>query len=191
MATTKEKELNQMVLSLAAKYAYDEKHANFVQIASLKIFDSLRHIHSYGNSERLLLSHAALLHDIGSFINDEKHNKHTLYIITRDENLAEYPEEERRLVSLIAYNHRKRVHRDTLSLSKKDKDMVLKLSSILRVADALDYTREDAAIKDISIVNSDVRITIDEVLPEKLNERLNRKKELFVDVFGLDISLHI
>lgn len=141
----------------------------------------------------MLLSHASLLHDIGAFINVKKHNKHTKYLIEKDDMLYDYPEKDKRLLSLIAYNHRKKIHRKTTVLPKRERDITLKLSSILRVADSIagnsDSGRE-VVIKSIHTENNEVRITVEGILPERLNDRLNAKKDLFNEVFRLDVILN-
>lgn len=178
-----------LILDLAAKYNYNQKHAAFVENASLKLFDSLKNIHKLGTAERTLLSHASLVHDIGSFINEKGHNKHTKYIIEKDELLHECPETERILLALIAYNHRKKIHKDTLKLEKTERNVALKLSSLLRIADSLYYNNNEVTIKCVTTEDTEIKISVEGVLPERLNGKFTEKKDLFMDVFGLDINL--
>jgi exopolyphosphatase/guanosine-5'-triphosphate,3'-diphosphate pyrophosphatase len=83
MTNQQENNQRQLILNLARKYGYNEKHAAFVEKASLALFNSLQSIHKLGHPESVLLSHASLLHDVGSFINEKQHNKHTKYIIEK------------------------------------------------------------------------------------------------------------
>ncbi len=189
MPAQQDKKQRQLILCLASKYKYNEKHAVFVEKASLKLFDSLKNIHNLSYSDSVLLSHASLLHDIGSFINEKGHNKHTKYIIEKDEALNDYPEAEKKLLALIACNHRKKIHKDTLKLQKNERHTVLKLSALLRIADSLYYNNDEVIIKNIEAESASVKISIEGVLPERLNKKFLEKKDLFVDVFGLDISL--
>ena len=191
MTASQEKKHRQLIVELALKYHYNEKHSSFVEDTSLKIFDSLKKIHMLGCTERALLSHAALLHDIGNFISEKKHNRHTKYIIDTDEKLEDYPEKEKALLSLIAYNHRKKLHKDIGIIPKKDREIVMKLSSILRVADSIDYCRDEMAVKSVSVDNSTLNITVEGILPERLSGKLWEKKELFNEVFNMDVSLHL
>ena len=191
MTAAQEKKLRQLVIDLALKYNYNAKHSSFVEDTSLKIFDSLKKIHMLGCAESMLLSHAALLHDIGNFISEKKHNRHTKYIIDTDEKLEDYPEQEKTLLSLIAYNHRKKIHKDIGIIPKKDREIVLKLSAILRVADSLDYCRNEMAVKSVSVDNSTLNIMVEGILPERLSGKLWEKKELFKEVFNMDVSLHL
>lgn len=189
--TEPKKNSRRTVLKLAAKYQVNQKHAKFVEKTSLKLFDLLAEYHHLGNNERILLSHASLLHDIGSFINEKKHHRHTKYIIDSDDLLKAYPEEQKLILSLVTYNHRKRIHKDTMLLQKKDRDIAIKLSSILRLADSLDNLSEKVVIKNILVQEHEVKISVGGILPERLANKLLMKKDLFCEVFNFNVSLSL
>ena len=189
MPITNNKDLRKLVLRLVSKYSKNNQHLFSVEDISLKILDSLSNILVSNPLERELLSHASLLHDIGSYINEKKHHEHTKYIIDYEEILAHYPADEKILLSLITYNHRKKIHDSVRLLPKKDKELVLRLSSILRLADSLDFSKEKVIVKEVKIQNSEIKIFIDGIIPEKLNDRLLKKKTLFCKIFMLDFCL--
>lgn len=191
MSATKENDYRQTILDVGTKYLYNEKHALFAEDTALKLFDSLATTRSFNEVERTLLSHASLLHDIGNCISEKKHHKHSKYLIDHDENLLNYPAKDKNILSLVAYNHRKKLHKEVELLSKKEKEMVLRLSAILRIADSLDYTRDEVSIKKVILEKLELKITIDGVLPERLNDRLLRKKGLFMEIFKLDVTLEV
>lgn len=180
----------QLIIDAASKYSKDDQHLFSVEGISLKIFDSLSDSYNFSPGERNLLSHASLLHDIGNCISGKKHHEHTKYLIDNDELLASYPCNEKVLLSLIAYNHRKKIHSDVKLLSKKDRELILRLSSILRVADSLDYSRENVVVNEVSIKKPEIKIKIDGEFSEKLNARLLRKKSLFCKIFKLNICIY-
>ena len=64
--------------SLGLKYRYDRAHGRHVAMLSTKLFDALMEEHALGGRERLLLQVAALLHDIGVYVNLRAHHKHSL-----------------------------------------------------------------------------------------------------------------
>ncbi|MCX7708755.1 MAG: HD domain-containing protein [Clostridia bacterium] len=179
----------QTVLSIASKYNFEEKHALFVEKVALQIFDLLQQRFKLRESDRNLLSHACILHDIGNFINDRSHHKYSKFLVENDEGLDPYNDRKRYFLALIVFNHRKKLHKKTMLLSQNSRDIVLKLSAILRIADALDHTRENLSVISMDCHPSDLIITIDGVMPEKIIDRLNIKKALFCEVFKLDISL--
>ena len=70
-----------------------------------------------------------------------KHHKHSHELIMHADRLS-FGVRERTLVALVSRYHRKRGptkrHREFLSLDRADRDIVRRLSGILRVADGLD-----------------------------------------------------
>ena len=63
------------------KMAYNSEHADQVARLALSLFDQLRPIHEKGAELRLTLEIAALLHDIGHFINRKAHHRHGEYLV--------------------------------------------------------------------------------------------------------------
>jgi exopolyphosphatase/guanosine-5'-triphosphate,3'-diphosphate pyrophosphatase len=89
----------------------------------------------------MLLETAALLHDIGMFIRTSRHQLHGQYIVTNSEIFGLKQEELDIIGNVIRY------HRDEppppapieyIALHREERNLVLKMAAILRVADALD-----------------------------------------------------
>ena len=123
------------------KYLYDARHATQVTTMALKLFDLLQAEHFCSERHRLLLEVAALLHDIGVFVNARGHHKHSLYLI-RNTEFTGLSSEEINMIALVARYHRKSMpqmsHPEYAALPHKDRLVVCKLAALLRVADALD-----------------------------------------------------
>ena len=128
-------------VTLGRKYLFDEAHARHVSALALSIFDQTRTLHRLDPADRKILQAAALLHDIGQFVSYKRHHKHSLYLISHSE-LPTFTEGEMRLVGNVARYHRKGEpaphHPDFAGLGAADQDRVVRLSAILRLADALD-----------------------------------------------------
>ena len=128
-------------LQLAERSHYEELHSQHVRKLALQIFDQIGERLGCGDGERALLSHAALLHDIGYHINYEDHHKHSYHLITHAELLGMTPVEQV-IVANVARYHRgprpKKKHRNYSGLDKQSRQVVKRLSAILRVADGLD-----------------------------------------------------
>src|SRR3989441_287045 len=60
---------------LGKKYFFDEKHGNIVAKLAVQIFDQTKAFHELDAEARLLLEIAALLHDIGHYVNVYNHHK--------------------------------------------------------------------------------------------------------------------
>jgi exopolyphosphatase/guanosine-5'-triphosphate,3'-diphosphate pyrophosphatase len=134
---------NRSVLHLARSCNSDEKHSETVANLSLQLFDSARRIelHDFGDYERDLLRHSAILHDVGDFLSFNDHHLHSHYIISNSE-LSGFDQQEKTIIANIARFHRKKL--PTLKslrptgLDEKSKKTVIILSTLLRLAEKLD-----------------------------------------------------
>ncbi len=135
------KQIRSYALELGRRYSFDEMHANHAVKLSLQIFDQTKSLHKLGAEERALLEVAALLHDIGYFINTNDHHKHSEYII-RGSHFVGLSEHQRELVALITRYHREALpsNRDDewAALSKSEQRVVSMLSAIIRLVEELD-----------------------------------------------------
>jgi exopolyphosphatase/guanosine-5'-triphosphate,3'-diphosphate pyrophosphatase len=129
---------------LGRMYQNDMRHAETVRERAAYLFDKFSQIHKLGSESKLLLEIAALLHDIGHFVNSEDHHKHSMYLI-RATPFIGFDRRTQDIVACIARYHRKSLpkqeHEVYQQLSKKDQLTVRKLSALLRIADATDRGR--------------------------------------------------
>ncbi len=188
------KQIRSYALELGRRYSFDESHAHHAVRLSLQIFDQTRSLHQLGAEERALLEVAALLHDIGYFINTNDHHKHSAYII-RGSHFVGLSEHQRELVALIA-----RYHRGSLPsareeewgvLSKTEQRAVSVLAAIIRLVEELD--REHLRrISKVVVRKRAGGLRI--VLPARsklLVERLGAeaRKEALEECLGVDIEI--
>jgi exopolyphosphatase/guanosine-5'-triphosphate,3'-diphosphate pyrophosphatase len=137
------------VLKLAEKYQVEIPYAERVAEFSLSLFDQTRGLlHRWGSRERALLWAAAMLHNCGHFISHAAHHKHSYYLIRHGELLG-FNEEEVELIANLARYHRKsppkKKHENFQRLTdEKDRQIVMELSPLLRMACALDRRRLQA-----------------------------------------------
>jgi exopolyphosphatase/guanosine-5'-triphosphate,3'-diphosphate pyrophosphatase len=131
------------VLRLARSCRVDEPHARAVARLAVQLFDSARKagIVRFGDLERELLFHAAMLHDVGAFISYQNHQVHSHYII-RNADLLGFDSKELDVMAGIALFHRKRGPTKKspgfASLDRRARTAVEKLSVLLRLAEDLD-----------------------------------------------------
>jgi len=194
-----EAEMRRQILASAAslgrKFRYDEAHATQVARLSQALFASLAREHGLGARESLLLEVAALLHDIGSYIRTSGHHKHSEYLILNSEIFG-LSRSELTIVANVARYHRKQgpsnAHVNYVALAREDRIVVLKLSAILRVADALDRGH-DQRVGEAVFERREDRLIIRAEAPDRGSssdlslERLSlaEKGDIFEDVFGL------
>lgn len=180
--------------NLARRYKIDEQHAEAVRLISLKLFDGLKEELGLAPEGRIILEVAAILHDIGVFIGVADHHLHSSYIISNSDIFG-LNRDQIDMISQIAYGHRgKTSPRDLPHFAKQDRESrvtVLKLTSLLRIADALDRGH-GKKIQDFTIeFHSDtliIRCTEGHSLA--LEQRaLEEKASLFEDIFGYKVML--
>jgi exopolyphosphatase/guanosine-5'-triphosphate,3'-diphosphate pyrophosphatase len=139
--TTQERAVYAGSVVLGRRFQFDEPHARQVAKLAGMLFDQTRTLHNLKRADRKLLIAAALLHDVGTFIGYKRHHKHSLYIISESE-LPGLTAAEALMVANIARYHRKNGpadhHEYFTRLDDKSRERVVKLSALLRLADALD-----------------------------------------------------
>jgi hypothetical protein len=74
-------------------------------------------------------------------------------------------------------------------LEKPELNVVLILISLLRISDSLYYNNDEVNIKSVTTESAEIKISVEGVLPERLNGKFTEKKDLFLEVFGIDINL--
>jgi exopolyphosphatase / guanosine-5'-triphosphate,3'-diphosphate pyrophosphatase len=129
------------IRNICEKYAYKKTHVLKVSELAQSIFDQLRPLHPFGTIERELLRYAAMLHDIGQFVNRSGHHKHGQYLVMNS-SLSGFSHDEVIILGNIVRYHRKslptRDHFHFKVLEQRQRLMVRVLSGILRIADQLD-----------------------------------------------------
>lgn len=130
------------VLDFARRCHFEEPHARQVQTLALQLFDAIGARLGCDHDDRIMLSDAALLHDVGYHINYERHHKHSLHLIRHAELLGMSPSDQE-CVAHVARYHRgsepdRRKHTDFGALDKESRRRVRRLAAILRVADGFD-----------------------------------------------------
>jgi exopolyphosphatase/guanosine-5'-triphosphate,3'-diphosphate pyrophosphatase len=177
---------------LGKKYQFDEKHANTVAKLALQIFDQTREHHELDAEARLILEVAALLHDIGHYVNVSNHHKHTQYLIQSSPLVGLTPL-QMDVVGNVARYHRKSPpkmqHKPYEDLAPKHRTTVLKLAAILRLADALDHEHA-SSVESVSFEYKKPRFLVrltgkGDMLLEKW--ALTTKCDLFENVFDANL----
>ena len=127
--------------ALGEKYRYDAAHGRHVAFLATRLFDELRPEHGLAPRDRLLLEVAALLHDVGIFIDLRGHHMHSQYILLASQIFG-LSRDDMAVISNVARYHRRalpaRSHPFYISLEREMRLVVDKTAAILRAANALD-----------------------------------------------------
>ncbi|WP_432665814.1 HD domain-containing protein [Wukongibacter baidiensis] len=185
--------LNDIISSvkyIGEKYNYDEKHASHIQYLSTSIFDQLKKMHKLGEKDRLYLQVASLLHDVGKFVNLDKHHIYT-YDIIKAQNIMGFSNRELNIIANIARYHDeenpKRFHDNYNKMDYDDQITISKLSAMLKIADALDITHLQK-IRDVEVSHNKDEIyfktlTKEDILLEKW--AFMKNSGFFEEVMGM------
>jgi len=182
-------------VNLGRKYHIDEPHCRHVASLCMSLFDALIQEHGMNRRERMLLEIAAMVHDIGMYIRAAAHNLHGQYIIANSEIFGLRREELDIIGNVIRY-HRgappSPTDIDYIALQREERILVLKMVSLLRVADALDRGHSQQvklrAIEkkgELLVLNTDSTMDLSTELIG-----LEEKSGLFQDVFGYKVVLN-
>jgi len=191
-----EKQVKINATNIGRALNFDEKHAKKVLEYALIIFEKTKEIHHLGDIEKSYLIVSCLLHDVGTSISNRSHHKHSLYVINAQEFLH-FGEVEKNIIANVARYHRrsppKTTHPDYMRLSNKHKMIVIKLASILRIADSFDNSNLQL-VESIDLKIEDEKVII--ICNTKKNiyaeaYSFKYKKDMFEDFFGIAITLKI
>jgi exopolyphosphatase/guanosine-5'-triphosphate,3'-diphosphate pyrophosphatase len=175
--------------SLGEKYRYDAAHGRHVAFLATRLFDELRPEHGLAPRDRLLLEVAALLHDVGIFIDLRGHHKHSQYILLASQIFG-LSRDDMAVISNVARYHRRalpaRSHPFYISLEREMRLVVDKTAAILRAANALDADHLQK-VKDFKLVReTDSWVLQVEAAGDLTMERLAfaARSDHFAEVFG-------
>lgn len=182
-------------MGLGNKFRFDSRHARQTARLSERLFALLGGYLGLDADDGLLLNVAAILHEIGQFVSEAAHHKHSEYLIEWAE-IAGLNSRERTLVSQIARYHRRAhpqsIHPVFASLPPSDRIRVTKLAAILRLADALDRSHT-GLIRDIRPRLEEDRLLIGCFCDEEPVVEISAMKEkssLFTEITGLPVEIY-
>jgi len=123
----------------------DWPHARHVERLSLELFTATQPLHRLAPDSQRLLERAAFLHNTGMMVEARRHHKHSFRLI-KETPLPNFTDQERHEIACIARYHRRALpntsHAEFASLSRRARKRVSALASLLRIADALDYSHD-------------------------------------------------
>ncbi len=179
---------------MGRKYKFDEKHARLTARLAMRLFEQSKLLHGLDDNNLLLLEMAALLHDIGHFINTVDHEKHGYYLLSANHLIGLAVREQSIVANLVRY-HRKQApttaDENFRLLSPKDRAIVNKLSALLHLADAMDVSHANPGI-DVNIKERKSGWQIKLLGKSDLmleNWSLAKRKSLFEEVFDVNLEI--
>ncbi len=138
------------VLEVCRRYNVDQRKAEPVREHVVQLYDELARVHELPEEYRLWLESAAMMQDVGKFMNHQGHHRHTQYILANSEIFGFSPE-QRAIVSAIArYLGKSRpdaMDRPMRAVPTEEHTNVERAVVLLRLAVALNQDRASAAVR--------------------------------------------
>ncbi|MCA8984202.1 MAG: HD domain-containing protein [Planctomycetaceae bacterium] len=181
-------------LDVGRKFAFDETHSRHVARLAKILFNQLESLHGLDRRYELLLILAALLHEIGLFIGTSSYHKHSMYLISNSE-LFGLSRRQLTLIASVARYHRrtspKPTHTGFSNLVRDDRVAVIKMAALLRVALALDGSRNQRIHEfECQVERGQLVITVPDVTDLSMEHlALRQIGGLFEETFGLSLLL--
>jgi exopolyphosphatase / guanosine-5'-triphosphate,3'-diphosphate pyrophosphatase len=130
---------------MCTRFAVPLKHARKVAALASTLFNALQALHQLPPAFGRLLQAAAYLHDVGHYVNDLSHHKHSYYVIANSD-MSGFTSREREFVANLCRYHRKALptpdHDNQRALDAEERRAILLLIPLLRLADSLDRSNE-------------------------------------------------
>ena len=181
------------LLAAGKHYGVDLGFGARVRNLTLSLFAGLKKVHRLPPEYQDWLAAAAMLHEVGSYLNRAGRHRHTYYIISNSEIFG-YTTQQRRLIAAIArYMGKSRpaaADRVLKPLPVEQRAMVPKAVVILRLARALDHGRR-GAVAGLQVQIEGERVTLR--LKTKRSGAdlelwaLEKERSYFRNVFGREL----
>ena len=181
------------VLNLCRRYKVDMVNAQHVTHLSAEIFRQMKRVHGLHADFADYISAAAMLHEVGSYINRTGRHRHAYYVISNSEIFGFTPA-QRLLIAVIARYQGGSTPQlsDALirALAPGWRNDAMKAIALLRVAVALNHGRRQAVHgTKMRVTDDDVRLTLKKARAGAELEVWAAEKEAdyFRDVFGREL----
>jgi exopolyphosphatase/guanosine-5'-triphosphate,3'-diphosphate pyrophosphatase len=178
------------------RYRVDLNHALHVRDSALLLFSSLKSVHQLPAEYREWLSAAAMLYEVGDYVNRNGHHRHTYYIIANSEILGYTPQQRRIIGSIARYlgkSHPTPGDGPMSALSPEEQENVEKASVLLRIARALNMARSRSVGK-VAVTARSGKVAMKLTPRGKASVDLEvwsieKDRAYFREVFGRELSV--
>ncbi len=190
-----ESERWESIVKAVDHYEIDRKHALDVRNAALLLFSALRSLHRLPPEYREWLSAAAMLYEVGDYVNRNGHHRHTHYIISNSEILGYTPQQRRIIAAIARYLGKSRPAMEDgpmKMVEPGDRADVQKAILLLRLARALNLGRSRAVEKvRVRVRSGEVNLTLAPRRRMGVDLELwaiEKERDYFREVFGRELS---
>ncbi|QNI36185.1 Ppx/GppA phosphatase family protein [Edaphobacter albus] len=138
------------VLEVCRRYGIEQRQVEPVRQHVVELFHALVRVHELPEEYRLWLESAAMMQDVGKFMNHQGHHRHAQYIIANSEIFGFSPEQRVIVSALARYLGKTRpdaMDRVMRTLPIEEHTNVIRAIALLRLAAALNQDRASATLR--------------------------------------------
>jgi exopolyphosphatase/guanosine-5'-triphosphate,3'-diphosphate pyrophosphatase len=190
-----ESERWESIMKAVSHYHIDRKHALDVRDSAALLFSALRSVHQLPPEYREWLTAAAMLYEVGDFLNRNGRHRHTYYIISNSEILGYTPQQRRMIAAIARYLGKSRPAMEDVpmkAIDGADRPDVQKAIVLLRLARALNLGRSRAVEKvRVAVRSGEIKLTL---VPRRRmgvdleGWAIEKERDYFREVFGRELS---
>ena len=185
-----------VVSALSRRYGLSVPHVRKVADLSAALFEKLRALHGLPALHGQSLEAAAYLYNIGHWVNESRHHKHSWYLVANSD-LAGFSEAERTLIASLCRYHRKSMplpaHPEFVALDPEGRRAVVMLAPLLRIGVALDQSQDQRVENvQVEVVEKNVELTLESRLDVDVERwHAERIAPVFRETYGLNLVVRV
>jgi exopolyphosphatase/guanosine-5'-triphosphate,3'-diphosphate pyrophosphatase len=190
-----ESERWESIMNALDHYHVERKHALDVRNSASSLFSALRSVHRLPPEYHEWLSAAAMLYEVGDYVNRNGHHRHTHYIISNSEILGYTPQQRRIIAAIARYLGKSRPAMEDgpmKVIDNTERADVQKAIALLRLARAMNLGRSRAVEKvRVRVRSAEIKLTL---VPRRrmgvdLEQwAIEKESDYFREVFGRELS---
>ncbi len=183
-----------VVRSLGRRYGTSANHARKVAQLAAMLFEGLHPLHRLAPSFGRILEGAAYLYNIGHYVNESRHHKHSLYLVM-NADIPGFTDAERLGIANLCRYHRKsmpqQTHGEFQVLEPEMRNAIVLLAPLLRIAVALDQSQEQKVERvEVSILDRAVELRLASDRDTDIEQwHALRTAEVFREVYGKQLII--
>lgn len=191
-----EAERRDALLAMCKQYRVDLKRAEEVRRLAEQLFHQLRRVHALPPDYARWLSAAAMLHEVGTFINRNGRHRHTYYLIANSEIFGFTPQQRMSIAAIARYLGKTRptpADGPMKALDQVDEEHVPKAVALLRLAKAMSHG-SNGSIANLTAEVSHERVILKLMAkdsPDLEVWMLSKEKAYFRQVFGRELDVQV
>jgi exopolyphosphatase / guanosine-5'-triphosphate,3'-diphosphate pyrophosphatase len=191
-----ESERWESITRAVAHYRVEMRHALDVRTSAMFLFSALRSVHGLPPEFREWLSAAAMLYEVGDYLNRNGHHRHTYYIISNSEILGYTPQQRRIIAAIARYLGKSRPVMEEppmKDIDPADRANVQKAILLLRLARALNLGRS-RGVEKVRVRHRAAEVHLTLVPRQRVGVDLElwaieKDAAYFREVFGRELSI--